>query len=69
MLFQAAAAALTFALVNGNEDQTDEAYIYSCVINNIHNEDQQKCEFEFLGYNTTDVVTFEMKEGEPNYCH
>ena len=68
MLFKVTAAAITFTLVNGNEDSTGENLIFSCVINNIHKEDQQKFEYEFFGYNTPEIETFETKTGQKDYC-
>ena len=67
MLFKVSAA-IIFSLAKGNEEANDEINIASCIMNNIHKEDEQKIELEFFGYDVTNSFSISTSTGEPNFC-
>ena len=58
MSFKVIAAAITFALVNGNEDLIDETNISNCVINDKHIENDLTLDLEFEGYKSQDRQSY-----------
>ena len=58
MLLKVGAAAITFALVNGNEELIDETIISSCVINDKHSENDLTLDLEFEGYKSQDRQSY-----------
>ena len=58
MSFKVKVAAITFALVNGNEDLIDETNISNCVINDKHIENDLTLDLEFEGYKSQDRQSY-----------
>ena len=58
MSFKVIAVAITFALVNGNEDLIDETNISNCVINDKHIENDLTLDLEFEGYKGQDRQSY-----------
>ena len=58
MLLKVGAAAITFALVNGNEELIDETIISSCVINDKHSETDLTLDLELEGYKGQDRQSY-----------
>ena len=60
MLFKVTAAAITFALVNGNEDLINETNISNCVMHDKHIENQFSLDLEFEGYKSQERQNSEL---------
>ena len=58
MLFKVIAAAITPALVNGNEDLIDETNISNCVMNYKHIKNDLSLDLEFEGYKSQDRQSY-----------
>ena len=59
MLFKVTAAAITFALVNGNEALIDETNISNCVMHDQHRENEYSLDLEFEGYRSQERQSLE----------
>ena len=58
MLFKVIAAAITLALVNGNEDLIDETNLSNCVMIDKHIENDLSLDLEFEGYKSQDRQSY-----------